>query len=340
MPEMFGVSAVEIPELDQRFLDDPGTIHLLPTKVPFNRDTKWVPALFVDFDPDRSGAEYAFQCAPGTILDEIGFPDTFNISSHDWDHTIRGAYPPVTDQSVPDAEEFPPFDPQLLQLFRVAIPSISALIVQDDRSHLIIHNFYKNGQVDGWKASDWVFWASGFSPCPALAAIIDRAILELARFTLGEPFALNGDTFDKIHTGSLLLTTPPGVHVLQSMLAQHRGVGSVIGGSSRVFEPHTRYDASPRLTFFNRLRQNPAVKPEIPVILEGRQISSVADIPPPPPPLPRPTPKPLYGQFRTRKTGDVDDSADEVDSGVGEEEPKPKRTKWAPAATPPGVRRT
>ncbi|KAJ7615396.1 hypothetical protein FB45DRAFT_1035390 [Roridomyces roridus] len=44
---------VEIPELDQRFLDDP--------RVPFNRNMNWVPALFVDFDPDRSGAEYAFQ---------------------------------------------------------------------------------------------------------------------------------------------------------------------------------------------------------------------------------------------------------------------------------------
>ncbi|KAJ7622200.1 hypothetical protein FB45DRAFT_870419 [Roridomyces roridus] len=103
-------------------------------------------------------------------------------------------------------------------------------------------------------------------------------------------------------TGSLLLATPPGVHVLQFMLAQHRGVGSVIGGSSRFFEAHTRYDDSPRLTFFNRVRQNPAVKPEIPVILEGRQISSVADIPPPPPPPPRPKPKPLHGQSRTRKT--------------------------------------
>ncbi|KAF7372007.1 hypothetical protein MVEN_00058900 [Mycena venus] len=276
----------DTPECDPS-LGRPGKIHVLPEIGEWSYSTMWYPAEFIDFDVTRQGREYEFKWIPGIVW-TTGEPQdlTFYRSIAQWvevDAIERLREEQIGSVRLPQClkavqEDAESLNPQLLQLFLLAVPTIARILALED-SNPVTCNFRDHFKEVRWSVEASLRWMKGclFEPTPALDAMLNTALGELSahelmrtdplanrkiwgpgsvlfqllaiQHSLDEPLNLNGDTFLNIQAGRLRLSPPQAVEGLHEMwlafdpVVRAREIQNQMS-TSRVLEWEARFKAA------------------------------------------------------------------------------------------------
>ncbi|KAF8124675.1 hypothetical protein K438DRAFT_2002537 [Mycena galopus ATCC 62051] len=232
-----------------------GAVHMLPETEDWTYETMWLPAQFVDFDLSRTNSEYKFKWIEGIVW---GTEDprelTFHRSLAQWEEitsceslreeqigTVR-----LPECFKPVGEDAASLDPQLSQLFLLAVPMIAQILTATD-PHPVLHHFETHFKSTSWNVQASLDWMRKclFQPSPALHQMLTPALAALSAHSLmrsdptanrkiwgpglilfqllaiqrslNEPWDLNGDTFLRIQAGILILSPPEAVEGLDAM---------------------------------------------------------------------------------------------------------------------------